>query len=171
MPKSDFIPKRVSGGSSGANIDCPFKLTIFTGTVDDPVPPGQIAYKIGPGLANNVLITDGTTADDPDLIYFINIGDTTTMLVLQVDTTDVAVTGGQVFYGSPGDPPSPQEDFPPTTIFIPLYVFNSAGNAVRVIGCNNVMVYSYVAFTQNNDMQTGINDYPYTNFWNWGIFS
>lgn len=169
--ESQYDFPRLGGGGGSTSITCPFNLTQFQGTDDDPVPPGQVAYQIGPGMANNVLVKIGTTAEDSGLIYFISIGDSSQLLCLSIDLTDASVQSGLVYLGDPGSPPSPQEDFPPDNVIVPLYYFTSTGAAVRVIGCNNVCVSSFVAFTQDNPDQTGINDYPYTNFWSWAIFS
>lgn len=172
MPlQSQYDFRRLGGGGGSATITCPFQLTPYNGTVDIPVPPGQVAFQIGPGMVNNVLIKDGTTAATPGLIYYISIGDTTQLLCLSINLTDVAVQGGLVFLGNPGPPPTPKPDFPEASITVPLFYFSATGDAVRIIGCNNICLSSYVAFTQNKLSQTGINDYPYTNYWSWAIFS
>lgn len=153
-------------GGVGGSIDCPFKLTNFAGTDDDPVPPGSKGYIISNGMANDVPITDGTGPGNP-----IIVSDSSQLLVLQLDMTNVNVQAGFVYLGLPGDPTSPQENYPQATLWIPLYTFDDSGNATRIIGCNNVCIFSYVAFTVDKNPTGAINDYPYTNWWNWGIFA
>lgn len=160
--------EKISLGGGGTVLNCPFDITVAEGDTPEEAADSFNRFNVTYGMVNNVLVDVGVGTGTKYVI-----SSSTDLIVLSIDVTNVSVQSALVYQTTISalpSPPSPQENFPVNNIIVPLYRFDDTLNPIRLFGCSNVSVWSYVAFTINKTLtEDNINDYPYTNFWNWAV--